>query len=41
MLAYVVHSITAPVCVLVPISTWAVFVERLMESKGLALDDRS
>lgn len=36
MLAYVVDSTAAPVCVLVPISTWAVFAGRLFESNGLA-----
>jgi len=36
MLAYVVDSTAAPVCVLVPISTWGVFVGRLLETNGLA-----
>jgi Na+/H+ antiporter NhaC len=36
MLAYVVDSTAAPVCVLIPISTWAVFAARLLESNGLA-----
>ena len=36
MLAYVVDSTAAPVCVLIPISTWAVFVGRLLESNGVA-----
>ncbi len=36
MLAYVVDSTAAPVCVLIPISTWGVFVGRLLEANGLA-----
>ena len=36
MLAYVVDSTAAPICVLIPISTWAVFVARLLEENGLA-----
>ena len=38
MLAYVVDSTAAPVCVLIPISTWGVFVGRLLESNGLAAE---
>ncbi len=36
MLAYVVDSTAAPVCVLVPISTWAVFFAGLLEETGAA-----
>ncbi|MGI6721893.1 MAG: Na+/H+ antiporter NhaC family protein [Anaerovoracaceae bacterium] len=36
MLAYVVDSTAAPLCVLIPISTWAVFCGRLLESNGWA-----
>ena len=36
MLAYVVDSTAAPVCVLVPLSTWAVFFGGLLESNGVA-----
>lgn len=36
MLAYVIDSTAAPMCVLVPISTWAIFIGRLMEQHGLA-----
>ncbi len=36
MLAYVVDSTAAPVCVLVPLSTWAVYVAGLLESTGVA-----
>ena len=36
MLAYIVDSTAAPVCVIVPISTWAAFVGQLMEENGLA-----
>ncbi len=35
-LSYVVDSTAAPVCVLVPITTWAVFASRLLEVNGLA-----
>jgi tetracycline resistance efflux pump len=34
-LAYVVDSTAAPVCVLVPISTWAIFIGSLMVQNGL------
>lgn len=33
MLAYVVDSTAAPICVLVPLSTWAIFVAGLLEDK--------
>ncbi|MFM4826175.1 Na+/H+ antiporter NhaC family protein [Aeromonas bivalvium] len=36
MLAYVVDSTAAPVCVLVPLSTWAVFFGGLLENNGVA-----
>ena len=36
MLAYVVDSTAAPMCVLVPISTWAIFIGSLMQQHGLA-----
>ncbi|MEA4923550.1 MAG: Na+/H+ antiporter NhaC family protein [Eubacteriaceae bacterium] len=35
-LCYVVSSTAAPLCVLIPISTWAVFCGRLLESNGWA-----
>lgn len=35
-LAYVVDSTAAPVCVLIPISTWAIFIGSLMVQNGLA-----
>jgi Na+/H+ antiporter NhaC len=38
MLAYVVDSTAAPVSVLIPISTWAVFFGSLLEANGLAAD---
>jgi Na+/H+ antiporter NhaC len=38
MLAYVVDSTAAPVSVIIPISTWAVFFGGLLESNGLAAD---
>jgi len=36
MLAYVVDSTAAPVCVLVPFSTWALFTSGLLEENGVA-----
>ena len=36
MLSYVVDSTAAPVCVIVPISTWAVFFAALLEESGAA-----
>ncbi|AQS39053.1 transporter, NhaC family [Shewanella psychrophila] len=35
-LAYLVDSTAAPVCILVPFSTWAVFFGSLLESNGIA-----
>jgi len=36
MLAYITDSTAAPVCVLIPISTWAIYVAGLFESIGFA-----
>ncbi len=36
MLAYIVDSTAAPVCVLIPITTWSVFCSQLLETNGLA-----
>ena len=36
LLAYVVDSTAAPVCVLIPFSTWAIFVSGLLEESGAA-----
>jgi Na+/H+ antiporter NhaC len=35
MLAYVVDSTAAPVCVLIPLSTWAIYVSGLLESESV------
>lgn len=35
-LAYIVDSTAAPVCVLIPISTWAVYIGSLLEQSGAA-----
>lgn len=35
-LAYIVDSTAAPVCILIPISTWAIFIASLLEQNGLA-----
>jgi Na+/H+ antiporter NhaC len=37
-LAYIVDSTAAPLCVLIPISTWAVFCGKLLETNGWAPD---
>lgn len=37
-LAYVVNSTAAPVCLLIPISTWAVFFGTLMEGEGITVN---
>ncbi|WP_430908333.1 Na+/H+ antiporter NhaC family protein [Maribacter sp. 2-571] len=37
MLAYIVDSTAAPICVLIPLSTWAIYVAGLLESEGVAL----
>ena len=36
MLAYVVDTTAAPVCILLPFSTWAIYVSGLLESNGVA-----
>jgi Na+/H+ antiporter NhaC len=36
MLAYVVDTVAAPICVLAPVSTWAVFVAWPLEKTGAA-----
>lgn len=38
-LAYIVDSTAAPTCVLVPISTWAIFIGILMVENGLGTSD--
>ncbi|MFT5519704.1 MAG: tetracycline resistance efflux pump [Enterobacterales bacterium] len=38
MLSYVVDSTAAPTCLLVPISTWAVYFSGLLEKNGVALE---
>lgn len=36
MLAYVVDSTAAPICVLIPLSTWAIYISGLLEDQGVA-----
>jgi len=36
MLAYIVDSTAAPVCVIIPLSTWAIYIAGLLESEGVA-----
>ncbi|WP_298632732.1 Na+/H+ antiporter NhaC family protein [uncultured Umboniibacter sp.] len=38
MLSYVVDSTAAPICLIIPISTWAVYFASLLESNGVAAD---
>lgn len=38
-LAYIVNTMAAPVCVLVPISTWSIFIGVNLESAGFATKD--
>ncbi|MBQ8385074.1 MAG: hypothetical protein IJX45_07580 [Spirochaetaceae bacterium] len=40
-LTYIVDSTAAPVCVLLPISTWAVFASRLLVDNGLVPQDQA
>lgn len=40
-LTYIVDSTAAPVCVLLPISTWAVFASRLFVDNGLVSQEQS
>lgn len=37
-LSYIVDSTAAPLCVIIPISTWAVFCSRILETNGWAPD---
>lgn len=38
-LAYVVNSVAAPICVLIPLSSWAVYFAALMENQGVVGSD--
>lgn len=38
MLAYIVDTTAAPICVLIPLSTWAVYVAGLLEANGAAAE---
>lgn len=38
MLAYIVDTTAAPICVLIPLSTWAVYVSGLLEANGVAAE---
>ncbi|MBX7127379.1 MAG: hypothetical protein K1X47_16915 [Cyclobacteriaceae bacterium] len=35
LLAYVVHATSAPLCILLPISTWSIFISRIIEQNKL------
>jgi tetracycline resistance efflux pump len=34
-LAYIVNSTSAPVCVLIPVSTWSIYIGKLIEDEGV------
>ncbi len=36
-LAYIVNSMAAPVCILIPLSSWAAYFAKLMESQGVTV----
>ena len=36
-LAYVVNTVAAPVCLLIPLSSWAVYFSQLMEDQGVTM----
>lgn len=36
MLAYLVHATSAPLCILLPISTWSIFISKILEQNGVA-----
>ena len=36
LLAYTLHATSAPLCILLPISTWSIFISRILEQNGLA-----
>lgn len=40
-LAYIVDSTAAPICVLIPVSTWAVFASRLMVINGAVSEEEA
>lgn len=40
-LTYIVDSTAAPVCVLIPISTWAVFASRLFAANGVTTEENA
>lgn len=35
LLAYVVHATSAPLCILLPISTWSIFISGIIEKEGV------
>ena len=37
-LAYVVNAVAAPVCILIPLSSWAAYFAMLMENQGVVVD---
>ncbi|MFI5172150.1 MAG: Na+/H+ antiporter NhaC family protein [Chitinophagales bacterium] len=39
-LAYIVNTMSPPVCVIVPISTWTIFIGNILENSGLSEDGK-
>lgn len=35
LLAYIVHATSAPLCILLPISTWSIFISGILEKEGV------
>lgn len=35
LLAYIVHATSAPLCILLPISTWSIFISGIIEKEGI------
>jgi Na+/H+ antiporter NhaC len=40
LLAYVVHATSAPLCILLPISTWSIFISGILEKEGVVPEGR-
>jgi Na+/H+ antiporter NhaC len=38
LLAYVVHATSAPLCILLPISTWSIFISGILEKEGIVAE---
>ncbi|HCW05814.1 MAG TPA: sodium:proton antiporter [Cytophagales bacterium] len=38
LLAYVIHATSAPLCILLPVSTWSIFISRILENNKLVAE---